>query len=109
MSIRSPTSKIECMDAPMTEDLAQVEIIRNWCNNVLSPRGIVVTELFEDLKDGFVLYSICEILGKGKMRQYGKLSTGKMRIMKIANQNVVFKFFKEMGVRLSFVGTSTSS
>ena len=26
MSIRSPTSKIECMDAPMTEDLAQVEV-----------------------------------------------------------------------------------
>ena len=73
---------------------------------MLSPRGIVVTELFEDLKDGFVLYNICEvilvtasafssvlhvlifalyfpissqILGKGKMRQYGKLSTGKMR------------------------------
>ena len=51
-------------------------------------RGLLVRDLFEDLKDGFVLYNLLEILSGQSLATLGKMSKGKMRIQHMANQNV---------------------
>jgi hypothetical protein len=49
-----------------------------------------------------------KVLSKTELKKYGKMSSGKMRIQLVANQNVVFKFLRSKdGIRLLFVGMSS--
>jgi len=87
------------------EDESQKKVIEQWANKHLASREIVITDLYEDLKDGFALYNLCEILSGTQLKTYGKLSKGKMRIQLIANQNVIFKYLRaNPSIRLLFIG-----
>ena len=60
--------------------------------------------LYEDLKDGHILYNFLEVLTGASLRKYGRLNTGKMRIQHISNLNVVFAFFPDADVKLENIG-----
>ena len=51
-----------------------------------------VDDLYEDLKDGWVLYALLEELSGQSLRPLGKLNRGKLRIQHVDNMNVVFKY-----------------
>ena len=75
----------------------QKKVFTNWINNKLKERiaeGKIapVFDVNSDLKNGFVLYHLLEVLSKTSMRPYGKLSKGRMKIQHIANLSVDFKY-----------------
>ena len=37
------------------------QIVTRWINRNIEPRGIQVTDLFEDIKDAVILYNLCEV------------------------------------------------
>lgn len=94
-----------------TEDAVQKRINRqkkvftNWVNFKLADRddNILVTNLFEDLKDGHVLYALLEELSGQSLRSLGKMTNGKLRIQHVANMNIVFKYL-EQTVRIVGIG-----
>jgi kinesin family protein C1 len=87
------------------EDESQKKVIEQWANKHLASRDIVINDLFEDFKDGFALFNLCEILSGEDLKKYGKMSKGKMRIQLIANQNVIFKYMRaNPSIRLVFIG-----
>lgn len=87
-------------------------------NSKLKCRGIVVSDLYEDLKSGIVLYNFLEVrtphanstersaqvLTGESLKRFGKLNNGRLRIQQVANQNVVFAFFPEADIKLENIG-----
>ena len=58
----------------------------------LAAREEIVDDLYEDLKDGWVLYALLEELSGQSLRPLGKMNRGKLRIQHVDNMNVVFKY-----------------
>ncbi|EGB10530.1 hypothetical protein AURANDRAFT_5483, partial [Aureococcus anophagefferens] len=82
----------------------QKRTFTRYINSKLKARNLVVGDLYEDLKDGRVLYNFLEVLTGASLKKYGKLNSGKMRIQHVANMNVVFKFFPDADVKLENIG-----
>eukprot|EP00630_Chrysocystis_fragilis_P007401 CAMPEP_0197401292 /NCGR_PEP_ID=MMETSP1165-20131217/18277_1 /TAXON_ID=284809 /ORGANISM="Chrysocystis fragilis, Strain CCMP3189" /LENGTH=781 /DNA_ID=CAMNT_0042927401 /DNA_START=42 /DNA_END=2383 /DNA_ORIENTATION=- len=82
----------------------QKRTFTRYMNSKLKCRGIAVTDLYEDLKSGIVLYNFLEVLTGDSLKRFGKLNKGKMRIQQVANQNVVFAFFPEADIKLENIG-----
>lgn len=82
----------------------QKRTFTRYMNSKLKCRGIVVNDLYEDLKSGVVLYNFLEVLTGESLKRFGKLNNGKMRIQQVANQNVVFSFFPEADIKLENIG-----
>jgi acetylornithine deacetylase/succinyl-diaminopimelate desuccinylase-like protein len=76
--------------------LRQKKVFTNWINHKLgSIPGVFVNDLFEDLKDGFVLYHLLEKLEGKDLKSLKQLSKGKMRVHHINNMNIVWKFLTQ--------------
>ena len=82
----------------------QKRTFTRYINSKLKARNLVVGDLYEDLKDGRVLYNFLEVLTGASLKKYGKMNSGKMRIQHVANMNVVFKFFPDADVKLENIG-----
>lgn len=82
----------------------QKRTFTRYINSKLKCRNIEVTDLYEDLKNGVVLYNFLEVLTGESLKRFGKLNNGNMRIQQVANQNVVFKFFPEADIKLENIG-----
>lgn len=50
------------------------QMLEKWINVKLEPLGIMVQNLLEDVKDGFVLCNLCEALSGKSTAVFGKLS-----------------------------------
>ncbi|CAM9631715.1 unnamed protein product [Choristocarpus tenellus] len=70
----------------------QKKVFTNWINNKASVRreGCAM-ELFSDLQDGVVLFSLLEVLSKQSLAVLGKVKPERNKIKKIANMNIVWK------------------
>jgi len=64
-------------------------------NAKLAPRDIRVEHLIDDLKDGHVLYHLLEELSGNSLKDYGRLSKGKMRVQWINNVSIVFSYLAD--------------
>mmetsp|Transcript_5937 Transcript_5937/g.24849 ORF Transcript_5937/g.24849 Transcript_5937/m.24849 type:complete len:1150 (-) Transcript_5937:411-3860(-) len=84
--------------------IMQKRTFTRYMNSKLKGRGIEVTDLYEDLKSGIVLYNFLEVLTGESLKRHGKLNNGNLRIQRVANQNVVFKFFPEADIKLENIG-----
>jgi len=75
----------------------QKKVFTNWVNYKLCERddNIMVTDLFEDIKDGFVMHALLEELSGQSLRPLGKMTKGKLRIQHVANMNIVFKYLEQ--------------
>jgi len=73
----------------------QKAVFTNWIVFRLATREQTVNDLYEDLKDGWVLYALLEELSGQSLRPLGKMNKGKMRIQHVANMNIVFKYLRD--------------
>ena len=64
--------------------------------------GIKINELDVDLRDGFTLLRLLEIISGEKVPPAEK--RGKMRVHKISNVNKALQFISEKGVKLAGIG-----
>ena len=64
--------------------------------------GIKINELDQDLRDGFALLRLLEVISGDKVPPAEK--RGKMRVHKIANVNKALQFISEHGVKLAGIG-----
>ena len=67
----------------------------NWINYRLAARDPTVSDLYTDLVDGWVLYELLEELSGQSLASLGKMNKGKMRIQRVANMNIPFKYLKD--------------
>eukprot|EP00002_Diphylleia_rotans_P001364 TRINITY_DN10760_c0_g1_i4.p1 TRINITY_DN10760_c0_g1~~TRINITY_DN10760_c0_g1_i4.p1 ORF type:complete len:284 (+),score=62.53 TRINITY_DN10760_c0_g1_i4:974-1825(+) len=81
------------------DEQEQTNAFTSWMNITLAPVGIVVTNLFEDIKYGTVLIRLMECLTKRKMttRFWEKAKT---RMQMIENVKLAFQKITEYGVKL---------
>ena len=100
-TLRPPEAKPEAR-----WQLLQKRTFTRYINSKLASRGLEVEDLYEDLKDGRVLYNFLEVLTGSSLRKYGKLNKGKMRIQQVANLSVVFKSFPDLDIKLENIGVT---
>lgn len=81
----------------------QERVFTNWINNKVEPRNLRVTNLFQDLTDGCVLYALLEVLSKQSLAVLGKVRPEKNRIRKIDNMNIVWQYLSTT-VRMVGIG-----
>eukprot|EP01084_Bolivina_argentea_P096644 173744_1 len=81
----------------------QERAFRNWINNKLKDKCIVVENLFVDLQDGWVLYNLLQALTKQDLSVLGRVKPETNKIKKIANMNVVWKYLTKT-VRMVGIG-----
>mmetsp|Transcript_34462 Transcript_34462/g.105899 ORF Transcript_34462/g.105899 Transcript_34462/m.105899 type:complete len:169 (-) Transcript_34462:46-552(-) len=82
----------------------QKQTFTRYINSKIRSSGLVVRDLYEDVRDGRVLYHFLEALTGESLAKYGRLNDGRMRIQRVANLNVVFKFFPDADVKLENIG-----
>ena len=54
----------------------------------------MVEELFEDVRDGLVLYYLLAVLSQGASVRLGKAQMGTLRIQHVQNVNIVLKYLR---------------
>ena len=82
----------------------QKRTFTRYINSKLASRGLIVDDLYEDVKDGRILYHFLEALTGASLKKYGRLNTGGMKIQQVANMNVVFAFLPDADVKISNIG-----
>jgi hypothetical protein len=66
----SPDTGLKSTGDGSRSDVIQKDIIEKWMNRVLESKTSKVSDLYEDIKDGFALYALCEVR---RMRSFSKL------------------------------------
>lgn len=61
MSALSPDTGLKSTSDGSRSDIIQKDIIEKWMNRVLEIKSMKVTDLYEDIKDGFALSAVCEV------------------------------------------------
>ena len=84
----------EDKDAKVTAGRQRL-VFTTWLNVKLSEKNIVVNDLTADLKDGFVLFALLEVLSGGAPGDVSKMTRGNMRVQHVANMSIVFRYLKE--------------
>lgn len=81
----------------------QIKAFTAWLNSILAPRGLEVSSLTEDLKDGLRLVGLCEVTSGKTLRGIDKKPM--IPIQKINNIDLALKFLRsDMQVRLDLIG-----
>lgn len=80
----------------------QTKTFTNWVNSHLVKRGLKISSLGEDLRNGVNLISLLEVISEEKFGRYEK--TPKMRIHSVENVGKALKFIHEHGVKLANIG-----
>lgn len=74
----------------------QKKVFTNWINYKLASRAQHVDDLYEDLKDGWVLYALLEELSGQSLQSLGKMTTKTTKkIQKVANMNIPFIYLRD--------------
>lgn len=61
MSALSPDTGLKSTSDGSRSDIVQKDIVEKWMNRVLECKSLKVSDLYEDIKDGFALYALCEV------------------------------------------------
>ena len=105
------------------------QILERWISKTVEARELTCSNLLEDLKDGWLLFNLCEVhcinsswchffvflissflqtmqkvLSGLELKSFGKWSKGKMRIQTVANMTIVFKYLKSIDIKLGNIG-----
>jgi filamin len=75
-----------------------------WCNVHLKDRGIVMTDLVNDMKDGVALINLLEIISGKSLAPYNK--TCRVVIHRMENLTKSLKFLGEEGIKLVNIAPS---
>ena len=73
-----------------------------WCNSHLRKVGIKMESIEVDLRDGFTLLRLLEVISGEKIPPREK--KGKLRVHKVSNINQALEYVASKGVRLVGVG-----
>ena len=82
----------------------QKKTFTRYINGKLASKGLQINDLYEDVKDGKILYHFLEALTGASLKKYGRLNNGRMKIQRVANMNVVFAFLPDADVKISNIG-----
>jgi len=94
--------------------MKQKEVFERWLRVKLTghssvrsgEESIMISDLYEDLRDGRVLYRLLESLSQGSLVSFGKLNKGNMQIQRVANLNIVFEYLAQAGVKTIGIGST---
>ena len=80
----------------------QKKVFTSWINLRIKGRDIApVEDIFEDLKSGFVLYHLFEVLSGTSLRPLGKMNkNAKLRVQRVDNMNIVWAYIKQIDLPL---------
>uniref|UniRef100_G1SJQ5 Spectrin beta, non-erythrocytic 4 n=1 Tax=Oryctolagus cuniculus TaxID=9986 RepID=G1SJQ5_RABIT len=82
-------------------EAVQKKTFTKWVNSHLARVGCHIGDLYTDLRDGFVLTRLLEVLSGGAPRP----TRGRMRIHSLENVDKALQFLKEQRVHLENVGS----
>ncbi len=84
----------------------QKKVFTSWINLRIKGRDIApVEDIFEDLKSGFVLYHLFEVLSGTSLRPLGKMNkNAKLRVQRVDNMNIVWAYIKQIDLPLVAIG-----
>ena len=99
---RGPQSR-KMAPEPVWQQL-QKKTFTRYINGKLASKGLQINDLYEDVKDGKILYHFLEALTGASLKKYGRLNNGRMKIQRVANMNVVFAFLPDADVKISNIG-----
>uniref|UniRef100_G1M191 Spectrin beta chain n=1 Tax=Ailuropoda melanoleuca TaxID=9646 RepID=G1M191_AILME len=83
-------------------EAVQKKTFTKWVNSHLARVGCHITDLYADLRDGFVLTRLLEVLSG---EQLPRPTRGRMRIHSLENVDKALQFLKEQRVHLENVGS----
>ncbi|CAH2314025.1 spectrin beta chain, non-erythrocytic 4 [Pelobates cultripes] len=83
-------------------DAVQKKTFTKWMNSHLSKVPCRVTDLYNDLRDGYIITKLLEVLSG---EQLPKPTRGRMRIHSLENVDKALQFLKEQRVHLENVGS----
>uniref|UniRef100_A0A8B9QN40 Spectrin beta chain n=1 Tax=Apteryx owenii TaxID=8824 RepID=A0A8B9QN40_APTOW len=83
-------------------DAVQKKTFTKWVNSHLARVSCRITDLYADLRDGYVLTRLLEVLSG---EQLPKPTRGRMRIHSLENVDKALQFLKEQRVHLENVGS----
>uniref|UniRef100_H0VE73 Spectrin beta chain n=1 Tax=Cavia porcellus TaxID=10141 RepID=H0VE73_CAVPO len=83
-------------------EAVQKKTFTKWVNSHLARVGCHIADLYSDLRDGFVLTRLLEVLSG---EQLPKPTRGRMRIHSLENVDKALQFLKEQRVHLENVGS----
>ncbi|XP_027474892.1 spectrin beta chain, non-erythrocytic 4 isoform X2 [Zalophus californianus] len=83
-------------------EAVQKKTFTKWVNSHLARVGCHIADLYADLRDGFVLTRLLEVLSG---EQLPKPTRGRMRIHSLENVDKALQFLKEQRVHLENVGS----
>uniref|UniRef100_A0A672V5I9 Spectrin beta chain n=1 Tax=Strigops habroptila TaxID=2489341 RepID=A0A672V5I9_STRHB len=87
---------------PDERDAVQKKTFTKWVNSHLARVSCHIGDLYSDLRDGFVLTRLLEVLSG---EQLPKPTRGRMRIHSLENVDKALQFLKEQRVHLENVGS----
>ncbi|XP_027563035.1 spectrin beta chain, erythrocytic-like, partial [Neopelma chrysocephalum] len=87
---------------PDERDAVQKKTFTKWVNAHLARASCRVGDLYSDLRDGFVLTRLLEVLSGESLP---KPTRGRMRIHSLENVDKALQFLKEQRVHLENVGS----
>ncbi|KAG8448770.1 hypothetical protein GDO86_015726 [Hymenochirus boettgeri] len=83
-------------------DAVQKKTFTKWMNSHLSKVPLRVNDLYSDLRDGYIITKLLEVLSG---EQLPKPTRGRMRIHSLENVDKALQFLKEQRVHLENVGS----
>ncbi|KAL6090093.1 hypothetical protein STEG23_012841 [Scotinomys teguina] len=101
----TPASLFECSRIKALADereAVQKKTFTKWVNSHLARVGCHIGDLYADLRDGFVLTRLLEVLSG---EQLPRPTRGRMRIHSLENVDKALQFLKEQRVHLENVGS----
>lgn len=75
-----------------------------WCNEYLKDRGMHVTDLQKDLKDGVLLINLLEILSGKSLGRYNK--NPRVPTQKYENTGIAIEFVKSENIKIVNIGNT---
>jgi len=80
----------------------QKKTFTRWCNEYLKERGMSITDLFVDLKDGLLLINLLEVISGKSLGRYNR--NPRIQPQRLENNVVCLNFLKEEGIKLVNIG-----
>uniref|UniRef100_A0A670JAZ0 Spectrin beta chain n=1 Tax=Podarcis muralis TaxID=64176 RepID=A0A670JAZ0_PODMU len=98
----APPTELDPLFLPDEREAVQKKTFTKWVNSHLSQASCRISDLYTDLRDGFMLTKLLEVLSG---EQLPKPTRGRMRIHSLENVDKALQFLKEQRVHLENVGS----
>jgi len=82
----------------------QKDTFTAWCNDYLKDRGMHVTDLQKDLRDGVLLINLLEIISGKSLGKYNK--NPRVPTQKYENTHIAIEFVKSEGIKIVNIGNT---